>query len=66
MIKTSKSDNVVRELYIENSDLMQALYVTEKRQKEAERRQLKMQTKCEHISDTYNKFVPAVLEAVSH
>lgn len=65
MIKTTKSDNTVRELYIENSNLVEALYVTEQRQKTAERRQLKLQTKCESMSDTFQRFVPAVMEAVS-
>ncbi|XP_067933774.1 ninein-like protein [Watersipora subatra] len=65
VIKSTKSDNLVRELYIENSDLVEALYVTEKRQKGAERREMKLQVKCDSLGSTFNKFMPAALEAVS-
>ena len=65
MIKSTNSDKTVRELYIENSNLIEALYVTEKRQKAAERRQLKLQTKCESMAGTFKKFAPAGLEAVT-
>lgn len=65
MMKSTKSDTAVRELYIENSNLVEALYVTEKRQKAAERRQLKLSTKCDSMAGAFQKFVPAVMEAVS-
>ena len=65
MIKTTKSDNVVRELYIENANLIEALYVTERRQKTAERKQLKLQTRYESITGTFNKFIPTAMEAVT-
>jgi len=65
LIKSSKTDQLVKELYFENSNLMEALYVTEKRQKTAERSRLKLDTKCQNMNGAFNKFVPSLLEAVS-
>ena len=43
MTKTFRSDNLIRELYIENAQLMKALKITEERQKAAEEAHRKLQ-----------------------
>lgn len=66
MLKTTKSDNLVRELYIENANLVEALFVTEKRQKVAEKAQFRHQTKYESLVKEFTNFMPAVINSVSH
>lgn len=65
MNKSIQADELVRELYIENANLVEALYVTEKRQKTAERKEFSLRYQYDSLTSAYKKMVPAVLEAAS-
>lgn len=65
LTRSAQTDDLVRELYVENANLMEALYVTEKRQKKAELQRFSVTNKCESITAAYRKLVPAVYKAVS-
>ncbi|CAJ1067039.1 ninein-like protein isoform X3 [Xyrichtys novacula] len=61
MAKNTKSSMLLKNLYMENSELMKALQVTEKRQKSAEKRNSLLEEKVRALNKLLREIVPASL-----
>ncbi|XP_067367103.1 ninein-like protein isoform X2 [Channa argus] len=61
MAKNSKSSALVKDLYIENSQLMKALQVTEQRQKNAEKKNFLLEEKIHALNKLLRDIVPVAL-----
>ncbi|XP_074532505.1 ninein-like protein isoform X2 [Halichoeres trimaculatus] len=61
MAKNSKSSVLLKDLYVENSQLMKALQVTEQRQKSAERKNFLLEEKVHALNKLLREIVPASL-----
>uniref|UniRef100_H3A0K9 Ninein like n=1 Tax=Latimeria chalumnae TaxID=7897 RepID=H3A0K9_LATCH len=63
LAKNTKSDMMLKDLYVENSQLMKALQVTEQRQKSAEKKNFQMEEKIVALNKLLRKIAPASLTA---
>ncbi|KAM5164404.1 ninein-like protein [Mantella aurantiaca] len=59
--KNAKSDILLKDLYVENAQLMKALQVTEQRQKSAERKNYLLEDKITALNKVIRKIAPASL-----
>ncbi|MEE6474830.1 hypothetical protein FKM82_010509 [Ascaphus truei] len=59
--KNAKSDLLLKDLYVENSQLMKALQVTEQRQKSAEKKNYVLEDKIAALNKVIRKIAPASL-----
>ncbi|XP_056423535.1 ninein-like protein isoform X6 [Hyla sarda] len=59
--KNAKSDLLLKDLYVENSQLMKALQVTEQRQKSAEKKNYYLEEKIAALNKVMKKIAPASL-----
>ncbi|XP_055758090.1 ninein-like protein isoform X1 [Salvelinus fontinalis] len=63
LVKNAKSDIILKDLYVENSQLMKALQVTEQRQKSAEKKNFVLEEKITALNKLLRKIAPASLSA---
>ncbi|XP_041722818.2 ninein-like protein isoform X3 [Coregonus clupeaformis] len=63
LAKNAKSDIMLKDLYVENSQLMKALQVTEQRQKSAEKKNFLLEEKITALNKLLRKIAPASLSA---
>ncbi|XP_052007330.1 ninein-like protein isoform X2 [Xyrauchen texanus] len=63
LAKNTKSDVLLKDLYVENSQLMKALQVTEQRQKSAEMKSFRLEEKVIALNKLLRKIAPASLTA---
>ncbi|XP_076830616.1 ninein-like protein isoform X2 [Brachyhypopomus gauderio] len=63
MAKNAKSDLLLKDLYVENSQLMKALQVTEQRQKSSEKKSFLLEEKVNALNKLLHKIAPASLSA---
>ncbi|XP_067091721.1 ninein-like protein isoform X2 [Osmerus mordax] len=63
LAKNAKSDLLLKDLYVENSQLMKALQVTEQRQKGAEKNNFLLEEKINSLNKLLRKIAPASLTA---
>ncbi|XP_014057520.2 ninein-like protein isoform X1 [Salmo salar] len=63
LAKNAKSDIMLKDLYVENSQLMKALQVTEQRQKSAEKNNFILEEKITALNKLLRKIAPASLSA---
>ncbi|XP_041736751.1 ninein-like protein isoform X2 [Coregonus clupeaformis] len=63
LAKNAKSDIMLKDLYVENSQLMKALQVTEQRQKSAEKNNFILEEKITALNKLLRKITPASLSA---
>ncbi|XP_071249028.1 ninein-like protein isoform X3 [Salvelinus alpinus] len=63
LAKNAKSDIMLKDLYVENSQLMKALQVTEQRQKSAEKKNFILEEKITALNKLLRKIAPASLSA---
>ncbi|KAI2657625.1 Ninein-like protein [Labeo rohita] len=63
LAKNAKSDLLLKDLYVENSQLMKALQVTEQRQKSAEKKSFLLEEKVIALNKLLRKIAPASLTA---
>uniref|UniRef100_A0A8C7M307 Ninein like n=1 Tax=Oncorhynchus mykiss TaxID=8022 RepID=A0A8C7M307_ONCMY len=63
LAKNAKSDIMLKDLYVENSQLMKALQVTEQRQKSAEKKNFVLEEKITALNKLLRKITPASLSA---
>ncbi|KAM6956677.1 ninein-like protein [Aplochiton taeniatus] len=63
LAKNAKSDILLKDLYVENSQLMKALQVTEQRQKSAEKKNFLLEDKITALNKLLRKIAPASLTA---
>ncbi|XP_031691681.1 ninein-like protein isoform X2 [Oncorhynchus kisutch] len=63
LAKNAKSDIMLKDLYVENSQLMKALQVTEQRQKTAEKKNFILEEKITALNKLLRKIAPASLSA---
>ncbi|XP_038816381.1 ninein-like protein [Salvelinus namaycush] len=63
LVKNAKSDIMLKDLYVENSQLMKALQVTEQRQKSAEKKNFVLEEKITALNKLLRKIAPASLSA---
>ncbi|XP_062319603.1 ninein-like protein isoform X3 [Osmerus eperlanus] len=63
LAKNAKSDLLLKDLYVENSQLMKALQVTEQRQKGAEKKNFVLEEKINSLNKLLRKIAPASLTA---
>ncbi|XP_010894558.2 ninein-like protein isoform X1 [Esox lucius] len=61
--KNAKSDIMLKDLYVENAQLMKALQVTEQRQKSAEKKNFLLEEKITALNKLLRKIAPASLSA---
>ncbi|XP_041866803.1 ninein-like protein isoform X2 [Melanotaenia boesemani] len=61
MAKSSKASALLKDLYVENSQLMKALQVTEQRQKNAEKKNFLLEEKVGALNKLLREIVPAAL-----
>uniref|UniRef100_A0A665TX41 EF-hand domain-containing protein n=1 Tax=Echeneis naucrates TaxID=173247 RepID=A0A665TX41_ECHNA len=61
LVKNNKSNKLLKDLYVENSQLMKALQVTEQRQKNAEKRNYLLEDKVKALNKLLREIVPASL-----
>lgn len=61
--RNAKADILLKDLYIENSQLMKALQVTEQRQKSAEKKSFVLEEKINALNKLLRKIAPASLTA---
>ncbi|XP_058241827.1 ninein-like protein isoform X3 [Hemibagrus wyckioides] len=61
--KNVKSDLLLKDLYIENAELMKALQITEQRQKSAEKKSFLLEEKVTALNKLLRKIAPASLSA---
>ncbi|XP_053477149.1 ninein-like protein isoform X4 [Ictalurus furcatus] len=61
--KNVKSDLLLKDLYVENAELMKALQITEQRQKSAEKKSFLLEEKVTALNKLLHKIVPASLSA---
>ncbi|KAL0964315.1 hypothetical protein UPYG_G00322150 [Umbra pygmaea] len=61
LAKNAKSDVMLKDLYVENSQLMKALQVTEQRQKSAEKKNFLLEEKIAALNKLLRKIAPASL-----
>ncbi|KAM4770924.1 ninein-like protein [Rhinophrynus dorsalis] len=59
--KNAKSDLLLKDLYVENAQLMKALQVTEQRQKSAEKKNYVLEEKIAALNKVIKKIAPAAL-----
>ncbi|KAF3841636.1 hypothetical protein F7725_023587 [Dissostichus mawsoni] len=59
--KSSQLSAVLKDLYVENSQLMKALQVTEQRQKHAEKKNFQLEDKVSALTKLLRDIVPAAL-----
>ncbi|XP_048456888.1 ninein-like protein [Rhincodon typus] len=57
--KNAKSDSILKDLYVENAQLMKALQITEQRQKGAERKNVLLDEKIAALNRVLRKIAPA-------
>ena len=62
MSRSSKLSSLLKQLYLENSELMKALTETEQRQKTAERKSFSLEEKVFVLSKLLRDIVPAALD----
>ncbi|KAJ8014305.1 hypothetical protein DPEC_G00038870 [Dallia pectoralis] len=63
LAKNAKADIMLKDLYVENSQLMKALQVTEQRQKGAEKKNFLLEEKVTALNKLLRKIAPASLTA---
>ncbi|KAG7462591.1 hypothetical protein MATL_G00186420 [Megalops atlanticus] len=63
LARNAKSDLLLKDLYVENSQLMKALQVTEQRQKSAEKKNFLLEEKIVALNKLLRKIAPASLTA---
>lgn len=63
LTKNAKSDLLLKDLYVENSQLMKALQITEQRQKSAEKKSFLLEEKVAALNKLLRKIAPASLSA---
>uniref|UniRef100_A0A8C7D6A1 Ninein-like n=1 Tax=Oncorhynchus kisutch TaxID=8019 RepID=A0A8C7D6A1_ONCKI len=63
LAKNAKSDIILKDLYVENSQLMKALQVTEQRQKSAEKKNFVLEEKITALNKLLRKIAPVSLSA---
>ncbi|XP_035654053.1 ninein-like protein isoform X2 [Oncorhynchus keta] len=63
LAKNAKSDIMLKDLYVENSQLMKALQVTEQRQKTAEKKNFILEEKITALNKLLRKIAPTSLSA---
>ncbi|XP_028844524.1 ninein-like protein isoform X1 [Denticeps clupeoides] len=63
LAKNAKSDLLLKDLYVENSQLMKALQITEQRQKSAEKKSFLLEEKVATLNKLLRKIAPASLSA---
>lgn len=61
LAKNTKSSVLLKDLYVENSQLMKALQVTEQRQKNAEKKNFLLEEKVNALNQLLREIVPAAL-----
>lgn len=61
LAKNNKSSLLLKDLYVENSQLMKALQVTEQRQKHAEKKNFLLEEKVNALNKLLREIVPAAL-----
>ncbi|XP_072246552.1 ninein-like protein [Leuresthes tenuis] len=61
LAKSSKTSALLKDLYVENSQLMKALQVTERRQKHAEKKNATLEDKVGALNKLLREIVPAAL-----
>ncbi|KAM7409198.1 hypothetical protein PAMA_002747 [Pampus argenteus] len=61
MTKNTKSSVMIKDLYVENSQLMKALHVTEQRQKHAEKKNFLLEEKINALNKLLREIVPVSL-----
>ncbi|KAB5581778.1 hypothetical protein PHYPO_G00179570 [Pangasianodon hypophthalmus] len=61
--KNVKSDLLLKDLYVENAELMKALQITEQRQKSAEKKSFLLEEKVSALNKLLRKIAPASLSA---
>ncbi|XP_071329590.1 ninein-like protein isoform X6 [Trachinotus anak] len=61
LVKNNKSSALLKDLYVENSQLMKALQVTEQRQKNAEKKNFLLEEKVSALNKLLREIVPASL-----
>ncbi|XP_044069876.1 ninein-like protein isoform X3 [Siniperca chuatsi] len=61
LAKSTKSSVLLKDLYVENSQLMKALQVTEQRQKNAEKKNFLLEEKVNALNKLLREIVPAAL-----
>ncbi|MCI4376485.1 hypothetical protein PGIGA_G00188870 [Pangasianodon gigas] len=61
--KNVKSDLLLKDLYVENAELMKALQITEQRQKSAEKKSFLLEEKVTALNKLLRKIAPASLSA---
>ncbi|XP_062851228.1 ninein-like protein [Trichomycterus rosablanca] len=63
LLKNAKSDLLLKDLYVENSQLMKALQITEQRQKSAEKKSFFLEEKVTALNKLLCKIAPVSLSA---
>lgn len=63
MSKNIKSDLLLKDLYVENAELMKALQITEQRQKSAEKKSFLLEEKVTALNRVLRKIAPVSLSA---
>ncbi|XP_063047457.1 ninein-like protein [Engraulis encrasicolus] len=63
LTKNAKSDLLLKDLYVENSQLMKALQITEQRQKSAEKKSFLLEEKVAALNKLLRKMAPVSLSA---
>ncbi|XP_068590558.1 ninein-like protein isoform X5 [Cebidichthys violaceus] len=61
LVKNSKTSSLLKDVYVENSELMKALQVTEQRQKHAEKKNLQLEDKVTALNKLLRDVVTATL-----
>ena len=61
LARNTKSSVLLKDVYVENSQLMKALQVTERRQKHAEKKNFLLEEKVTALSKLLREIVPAAL-----
>ncbi|XP_007941884.1 ninein [Orycteropus afer afer] len=64
LCKNSKADEMVKDLYVENAQLLKALEMTEQRQKTAEKKNYLLEAKIASLSDIVRNLTPAPLTSI--
>lgn len=61
MSRSNKASSLLKQLYVENSELMKALQITEQRQKLAEKKSFHLEEKVSALTKLLRDIVPAAL-----
>ncbi len=59
--KLAKSDKLVKDLYVENAELIKCLEITEKREKDANKKLHHLEEKCAALQRVIAKLCPALI-----